>query len=82
MRVSYLAGDLGWDDNQLAGMVKRMTRGQVRSIAQLASRQAYVIIEALKNMFGRQTGKNYHTLRQVQNDMEAKDGQDNRRQIG
>ena len=73
--IKKLGGDLGWQEHQLAGMIKRMTRDQVDSVVKLAPRQAHQIIEALKNMVGRSTGRKYENCRDVQRDMEvAKDG--------
>lgn len=74
--IKKLAGDLGWNDYQLGGMLKRMTGGVVRSVTALSPRQAYKTIEALKAILTRDTGKHYSNLREVQEDMEvATDGQ-------
>jgi len=74
--VRHLAGDLGWSDLQLAGMLKRMTGGEVTNIAMLKPGQAFKIIEALKAIFSREKGKTYSNLKQIQEDVEAvKDGQ-------
>lgn len=74
--IKKLAGDLGWNDYQLGGMLKRMTGGIVRSVTALSPRQAYKTIEALKAILTRGTGKHYSNLREVQEDMEvATDGQ-------
>ncbi len=74
--IRHLAGDLGWSDLQLAGMLKRMTGGEVTNIAMLKPGQAFKIIEALKAMFGREKGKQYSNLKQIQEDTEAvTDGQ-------
>jgi len=73
--IKYLAGDLGWDDCQLSGFVKRMTRGEMDNIAGLDPRQAYAVTEALKAILGREAGKKYNNLRQIQDDLEtARDG--------
>jgi len=72
--LEYLAGDLGWNEYQLAGMIERMTAGDKISIAQLAPGEAHGLIEALKEMFGRQTGKKYKNLKEIQHDMEVTDG--------
>lgn len=69
--IKYLARDLGWDDCQLGGFVKRMTRGEMDNIAGLDPRQAYAITEALKAMLGRQAGKKYANLQQIQDELEA-----------
>lgn len=73
--IRYLAGDLGWNDHQLAGMIDRMTSGYAYILDELTPRQGHNIIEALKSMLSRQTGKTYKTLKDVERDMEvAKDG--------
>jgi len=73
--IRHLAGDQGWNDRQLAGMLKRMTFDQVDTVVNLSPKQAHKIIEALKNMVGRSTGRNYKDCRDVQADMEvATDG--------
>ncbi len=83
--IKHLAGDLGWDDRQLEGMLKRMTGGFATNISGLTPGQAYNIIEALKAMLGRERGTSYSNLSEVQEDMDrvpeavhgevAKDGQ-------
>ncbi len=73
--IRHLAGDLGWDDQQLKGFVRRMTKGRTDALEQTGSRQAYAIIEALKAMVGRERGTQYGNLKEVRDDMEAKDGQ-------
>ena len=75
--IGHLAGDLGWNDAQLSGMLKRMTGGFVSNVAGLSPAQAYNVIEALKKMFGRQEGKQYNNLQQIRENMEAKDGKAN-----
>jgi hypothetical protein len=72
--IKHLAGDLGWYDYQLEGMLKRMTGGFVMNVAGLNPAQAYDVIEALKTMVGRQTGKQYNNLKEVQQDMEINNG--------
>jgi len=67
--IKYLAGDLGWNDAQLGGMLKRMTGGAVSDIAFLTPHEAYKIIEALKAMVGRKTGKQYKNLQEVREEM-------------
>jgi len=74
--IKHLAGDLGWQDYQLAGMLRRMTGEKKTSLIQLTPAEAYNIIEALKIMLGRERGKQYTNLKEVQKDMEvATDGQ-------
>jgi len=73
--VKKLAGDLGWNDNQLGGMLKRMTNGFATNINALTPAQAYKVIEALKAMLGRERGKHYSNLKEIQQDLEVTDGQ-------
>jgi len=72
--IKHLAGDLGWYDYQLEGMLKRMTGGFVTNVAGLNPAQAYDVIEALKSIVGRKTGKQYNNLKEVQQDMEVTNG--------
>jgi len=78
--IEKLAGDLGWSDLQLGGMIERMTGGTKDSVAGLTPSQAYKLIEALKAMFSREKGKELKTLRDVQKEV-ARDGEDKSRQI-
>lgn len=73
--IRYLAGDMGWNDAQLGGMLKRMTGGFAEHVSALTPAQAYRIIEALKAILSRQTGKHYTNLSEIKEDMEVKDGQ-------
>ena len=77
--IKHLAGDLGWDNSQLAGMLKRMTGGFVTNTAALKPGQAYNVIESLKAIVGREKGKHYSNLKQIEKDyMEvARDGETN-----
>ena len=73
--IKKLAGDLGWADEQLSGMLKRMTGGFVTNVAALKPGQAYNVIESLKAILGREKGKHYSNLREIKEDMEvATDG--------
>lgn len=72
--ISYLAGDLGWNSNQISGMVKRQTADRIEHVQQLRADEAHGLIEALKNILSRETGKDYKNLTEVQQDMEATDG--------
>ena len=69
--VKCLAGDLGWEKSQIAGMVKRVTKREFDAVAELSSGDAYKLIEALKNMVSRKTGNKYNNLKDVQSDMEV-----------
>jgi len=73
--IDYLRGDLGWDERQLAGFVKRMTHGKRQSPSTVTPREAWVIIEGLKNILGNQRGTHYSNLNEVKEDVEAKDGE-------
>ncbi len=76
--IRYLKGDLGWSDEHLAGFLQRMTEQEgwyTRNVASLTPGQGYKIIEALKKILGRERGKHYSNLKQIQKDMEvATDG--------
>jgi len=72
--IRYLAGDMGWYDYQLEGLLKRMTGGFATNVIGLSPAQAYDVIEALKAMYSRQAGKEYQNLKEIQQDMEVKNG--------
>ena len=74
--IKNLAGDLGWNDNNLTGMIKRITRQRCSNIAELTSKEAFGLIEALKAILCRSVGKNYHNLSEIKDDFakEVKDG--------
>ena len=73
--IKHLAGDLGWEDYQLNGFLKRITGGVAGHINTLTPTQAYKVIEGLKAMFSRETDKQYSNLKEIQADMEvATDG--------
>jgi len=80
--IKNLAGDLGWSDSQLAGMIKRVTKNDkktVDNVAALTSRQGHNVIEAVKAILSRQTNKQYSTLDEVKKDFkEATDGKKTR----
>jgi len=67
--IGHLAGDLGWNEYQLGGMLKRMTGGDVSNVAELGPNQAYKVIEAMKKMFSRQVGKQYNNMQQIKEGM-------------
>ena len=79
--IEKLAGDLGWSDLQLGGMVKRMTGGTKESVTTVTASQAYKLIEALKAMFSRETGKEFKTLRDIEKEV-ARDGKVESCQVG
>lgn len=82
--IEKLAGDLGWNDRNLAGFVNKMTKERVDSVLGITPSEAYKIIEALKAMYGREAGRPFNSLHEIQDSMEAKaDGREvTSRQIG
>jgi len=74
--IKLLAGDLGWNEFQLGGMLKRMT-GRACCISDLKPGEAYKVIEALKAMLERKTGETYKNLNEIESrlsDKQAEDG--------
>jgi len=72
--IQHLAGDMGWQDHQLEGFLKRMTEKDgwfIKSVDSLTPLMAYKVIEGLKAILGRETGKQYSNLKQIQEDMEV-----------
>jgi len=69
--IEKLGGDMGWNVNQINGLIEKVTTGKADSIVSLTSSLAYKVIEAMKAMFSRKTGKNYKNLREIQDDMEV-----------
>ena len=81
--IKYLAGELGWDEVRVRGMLRRMTNGKVESLTELKRNAAFKIIEALKAILSRETEKSYSNLKQVREEMEAvRDGQEKKSQVG
>lgn len=81
--IKHLAGDLGWNEVRLKGMIRRMTNGAVESVTELKRNPAFKIIEALKAILSRQTGKSYSNLNQIREEMEAvTDGKEQKTKIG
>ena len=82
--IKHLAGDLGWNVHQLGGLLKRITEKEgwfVTDVASLSPGFAYKTIEALKAILGRERGKHYSNLKQIEQDCkEVTDGQTN--QVG
>jgi hypothetical protein len=70
--IRHLAGDLGWDDRQLRGMIERMTGRRCQSELTLSRQDAWQLTEAMKAMLLRQTGIKGSNLKQIQTSMEAK----------
>ena len=69
--ITNLAGDLGWNAFQLGGLLKKMTGGRADNVAYLDPREAYKVIEALKAMLERKTGRQFKNLQQVKEEMSA-----------
>lgn len=69
--IKHLAGDLGWNDKNLGGFLKKMTGGPADNVAALSPADAYKVIEGLKAIIGRGQGKQYSNLREVKQDMEV-----------
>lgn len=81
--ITNLAGDLGWNEHQLNGFVERMTTRQVHCVTNISPGQAWQIIEALKNMLSRETGRSFKNITEIKEEFtEAKDGKKQTRQIG
>lgn len=76
--IKNLAGDLGWSAEHLNNFIAKMTANEVESITLLNLQQAYKVIEGLKAILGRQTGKQYSSLKDVQKDMEVEHGKSTR----
>ncbi len=74
--IEKLGGDLGWDICHVNGLIDKMTNGACCTITELTPHHAFKVIEALKAMFSRKTGKEYKNLQQIKEEMEAPtDGQ-------
>lgn len=82
MAIDHLRGDLGWNQSQLGGFLKRMTRGRVTNVIALRAGQAYKVIEALKAMVGRERGKEYKNLKEIEHDMEVHNGEGQTSKVG
>ena len=73
--IKNLAGDLGWGEFGLNGFIKRMTGRKTDCVVSISPGQAWRIIEALKTMLSRETGKSYKNIDEIMDDFsEAKDG--------
>ena len=68
--IKNMAGDLGWNERQLGGLIKRITGGEKNLTPELSPKQAWVIIEALKKMLSRKDGKDYKDVNDVKNHYE------------
>jgi len=73
--IKYLAGDLGWSDIQVEGFVARMTQDQIRYLPALTAKQAFNIIEGLKNIVNKKIGEYCQNLQDLKNKIKGiKDG--------
>ena len=79
--INRLKDELGWDGWDLTGMIKRMTGERVKFVGQLRPAEAYQMIEAMKEMFGRKVGKKYNKLEEVKRDTKVA-GNGETRKIG
>ncbi len=71
--IAALFDDLGYPAQARISMMQRLY--EKGSTATLSPREAYNLIEALKAMLSRQTGRTYHNVTEVQEDMEVCCGQ-------
>lgn len=69
--IRYLAGDLGWDERNLAGFISKMTNERTLHVLSITPVEAWRIIEGLKAILSRKTGKKYNSLAQAKEDMEV-----------
>ena len=60
--IQMLAGDLGWTEANLNGMIARMTHQRSDCLTLLTRADGYVMIEAMLAMLSRRDGQNYKTL--------------------
>ena len=81
--IDKLRGDLGWNAQNLKGMIGRMTAHSKSSVAELTVRQASNIIEALKNMTIRAKGMSPNATLNDIKDTEVVHGKEEQsRQVG
>ena len=80
--INRLKDELGWEGYDLTGMIKRMTGERVKFVGQLKPDEAYKMIEAMREMFGRKVGKKYNKLQDVQRDTEVAANGEETRKIG
>lgn len=77
--IRLMGSDLGWTEDHLAGMIKRMTKGRTDFLAELSPKEAFGLIEALKSMLGRKMGTSYKSLSDVTEDLKGgRDGQESK----
>jgi len=76
--IEHLAGDLGWTPRALANFIHRQTSGRTAVITECTVKDGYNIIEGLKNVLGRITGRDYKhaSLDEVREDFEEGVGKD------
>lgn len=61
--IKHLAGDLGWTDEHLKNFVAKF---KAEKQQYPTAKEAYKIIEALKAILSKETGKKYNNLKQIQ----------------
>ncbi|MFA5553492.1 MAG: phage protein GemA/Gp16 family protein [Phycisphaerae bacterium] len=77
--VQKLADDLCWSPEHLRNFIYKVTfvdyQGEdacgTNRLALLSPKQAYKVIEGLKAILSRQTGKQYNSMQEAQSDMEV-----------
>jgi Bacteriophage Mu, GemA protein len=74
--ILHLRGDLGWNAENLKGFIRRMTADARSSVAELTTKDASNIIEALKNMTIRNKGMSPNTTLNELKDMEVANGKE------
>jgi len=81
--IRHLAGDLALDELQVNKFIRRMTKGAKTAIDSLDKKQAWKIIEALKSILQRGTGKVYKNIGEIRDEKskEARDGKKTTAQI-
>lgn len=63
--IRNMAGDLGWDEQSLAGFIGRMTGAKKTHAAELDPGEADKILEGLKAMLSRRDGRHYTRVEAV-----------------
>lgn len=74
--ILHLAGDLGWTQANLGGMLLRMTGHRTDCLTLLTRADGYAVIEALKAILGRKDKTAYKTLTDAEVVYAAADGGD------
>jgi len=75
--IKHLRDDLGWNNKQLGGMIKRITKDRTDTVTELRPIDAYKLIEALKSMFCRKYGLAISSATEIKKHVEAaRDGKE------